>query len=300
MTESTSTTSLTFAAGLVAGTAAGCLAWHLLGGLNVLSGHAGAARRSAGGAYSDDDNDFDLPGVPDRVLRKAETVLARRTKRIVVVVERCTNEHNYSAVIRTAEALGIQHLWLISPPSSLVRAPDKHKKDRWEDDEAAKHKHAAFAQMASKWVTIREFDTTVACLEALAASGRQIWVTDLGQGAIPLSVDANFAAPVEVPEKMAIVFGSEAVGCSDTMLKAAHRRVYLPLHGFADSLNLSVAAALMVQQILIMTQGEAVGDLTEVSTEAGGAGGLGRSPAAWVCARRVPGFLPLLHRFSSY
>lgn len=44
-----------------------------------------------------------------------------------------------------------------------------------------------------------------------------------------------------IPERMAIVFGSETVGCSDTMLKEADKRVYLPLHGFADSLNLSVS-----------------------------------------------------------
>lgn len=44
-----------------------------------------------------------------------------------------------------------------------------------------------------------------------------------------------------IPERMAIVFGSETVGCSDTMLKQADKRVYLPLHGFADSLNLSVS-----------------------------------------------------------
>ena len=44
-----------------------------------------------------------------------------------------------------------------------------------------------------------------------------------------------------IPESLAIVFGSESVGCSDTMLEAADKRVYLPLHGFADSLNLSVS-----------------------------------------------------------
>jgi len=52
-----------------------------------------------------------------------------------------------------------------------------------------------------------------------------------------------------LPDKLAIVFGTEAVGCTHEMLSSADQRVYLPLHGFADSLNLSVATALVVQQL---------------------------------------------------
>ena len=61
---------------------------------------------------------MDTHGGEDRVLRKAETVLARRTGRFLVIIERCTADHNYSAIIRTAEALGVQHLWLIAPPAT--------------------------------------------------------------------------------------------------------------------------------------------------------------------------------------
>ena len=46
--------------------------------------------------------------------------------------------------------------------------------------------------------------------------------------------------------------GTEASGASQEMLDAADRRVYLPLHGFADSLNLSVAAAMMLQRLIFL------------------------------------------------
>lgn len=135
-----------------------------------------------------DDAAFDSVGSADRILRKAETVLQRRTTRIVIVVEKCSLDHNHSvstmqmgfifntpynvslvyrvscpsvnrcvltfdgmltcamhphvsrhgvcaldsdwsigactpqAIIRTAEALGIQHLWLIDPPSAAAAA----------------------------------------------------------------------------------------------------------------------------------------------------------------------------------
>lgn len=50
------------------------------------------------------EDDFDAPGLENRVLRKAETVVRGRTGRFLIVVERCCNSHNYSAIIRTAEA----------------------------------------------------------------------------------------------------------------------------------------------------------------------------------------------------
>ena len=55
-----------------------------------------------------------------------------------------------------------------------------------------------------------------------------------------------------IPDKLAIVFGTEAVGCSTEILEASDKRVYLPLRGFADSLNLSVATALVVHHLFIM------------------------------------------------
>ena len=59
---------------------------------------------------------IDSPHLDMRMIRKAEGAIQKRTSRITVVVERCTNDHNYSAILRTAEALGIQNVWIICPP----------------------------------------------------------------------------------------------------------------------------------------------------------------------------------------
>ena len=82
--------------------------------------------------------DFDRPELADRLLRKAETAIRGRTSRILCVIERCTDEHNYSAVIRTCEALGVQHIWLVDPVEvsydGLVDDDDVH--DDTDDDDA--------------------------------------------------------------------------------------------------------------------------------------------------------------------
>jgi len=239
---------------------------------------------------------MDSPDLPLRMIRKAETAIVRRTSQIIVVVERCTNEHNYSAILRTVEALGIQYVWLISPPTP-TSLPDNHRhRNNGDNDDEKKNdddklhlqngskiqsntgkfltltaaevetrvNHHIFAQKAAEWLTIREFDTTKECLQALREDDREIWATDLSQEAICLTKDALLKSNTNkqnstddlhdkdinvIPKKLAIVFGTEAVGCSTEILQESDKRVYLPLHGFADSLNLSVATALCLQQL---------------------------------------------------
>lgn len=73
---------------------------------------------------------------------------------------------------------------------------------------------------------------------------------DLSQEAEAL--DIYSPGSIEIPDKIALVFGTEAVGASTYMLEQADKRVYLPLRGYADSLNLSVATALITQAIFFM------------------------------------------------
>ena len=181
-------------------------------------------------ARDDDPNDADAAGLPNRLLRKAETAIQGRTSRVLVVIERCTDEHNYSAVIRTAEALGVQHVWLIGPVDVDLDAvgsddddggggDDGERDDDEEEEEeeeeraqkkkpgrrtrpwsrtrhgdAARDAHKLFARRANEFTTIREFATTAACVAALREDGRTIWATDLSQRAVCLTESALRAA----------------------------------------------------------------------------------------------------------
>jgi tRNA(Leu) C34 or U34 (ribose-2'-O)-methylase TrmL len=205
-----------------------------------------------------------------------------------------TSTHNssQSAILRTAEALGVQYVYIISPQfinSTLVdddentveQADEKNicldkvkentklktstgqtVKRATESEKLDRAQHHLFAKKATEWLTVREFDDTKSCIDALREEGREIWATDLAQVAVCLTEDGirQHLKSIErdsyhgklIPEKVAIVMGTEAVGCSAEMLNAADLRVYLPLRGFADSLNLSVATALVVHQMFIL------------------------------------------------
>ncbi len=106
-------------------------------------------------------------------------------------------------------------------------------------------------------MTIREFDTTTACIQAVKQDGWEIWATDLS----PESVALDSAFPTPLPRKLAVVFGRETDGCSEQILKEAERRIYIPLFGFSESLNLSVAAGMVMQHLFLLCP-EARGDLS--------------------------------------
>lgn len=201
---------------------------------------------------------MDSMELDQRLLRKAEAVIQWRTSRLVLVVERCTNDHNYSAILRTTEALGIQTVYMIDPPAviedpSAVLEEHLNQQERRKlklstpEEIEARREHHLFAKKATEWLTVKDFATAEECVAVLRSQGYDLWVTDLSQQAECLTA----TSPV-IPEKVALVMGTEAVGCSQYMLDEADKRVYLPLRGYADSLNLSVATALVLHQLFIM------------------------------------------------
>lgn len=202
---------------------------------------------------------MDSPHLDMRMIRKAEGAIRKRTSRVTVVVERCTNDHNYSAILRTAEALGIQNVYIIAPPTirtDKTLLSMKGKKVKQGPDEAEGRKlHHLYAQRATEWLTVREFDNTRDCLAELRRTGHTIWATDLSQVATCLSheeLPMDTTSGSAVPKKVAVVFGTESVGCTAEMLSGCDLRVYLPLRGFADSLNLSVATALVIHHLFVL------------------------------------------------
>lgn len=134
---------------------------------------------------------------------------------------------------RGALALGIQHVWLVNANERQVK---KHKSGGTKK----------ITKNCSVWLSIREFTSISDCIAALRADGRTIWATDLSPEALPLTSDAK---PAELPAKLAVVIGRETDGVSAEMLSAADKRVYFPIFGFTESLNLSVATALVLQRL---------------------------------------------------
>jgi tRNA (guanosine-2'-O-)-methyltransferase len=156
--------------------------------------------------------------LPDRKAR-IDAVVAQRTRTLTVVMEAFADPQNTNAVLRTAESFGVQEVHVVEGPQKRY---DRNKK---------------ISQNADKWLEVVRWKDTASCLAALKARGFAVYATHLGEGSCGLA-DLSFAGPV------ALVFGNEHAGVSEEARRLADRCFAIPMRGFSQSFNVSVAAAI--------------------------------------------------------
>lgn len=161
--------------------------------------------------------DLLTPYLTEERRRRIEEVVGRRTYTVVPVMEGICDLGNAAAVFRSAEGLGFQG-------AHLIDTQPKHKTSQ------------RVTQGADKWLDVEEWSDTKSCVAELKRRGYAICVTHL-EAAIPIE-DVDFTKPT------ALVLGNEMVGVSEEMLDAADVRCIIPIDGFVQSYNISVAAAL--------------------------------------------------------
>ena len=157
--------------------------------------------------------------------RKAKflKVLENRTKHFTVVVEDVFQMHNASAVMRSCEVFGIQELNVIE--ERYGKSIDKE-----------------IAMGAQKWVDINKFDNVTHCIETLKKGGYQIIATTPHENDCLLD-DFDISKP------SALFFGTERDGLSEEVLQKADGFLKIPMAGFTESLNISVSAAIIIQNL---------------------------------------------------
>jgi len=160
---------------------------------------------------------FLLPERRERIDR----VVAERTRTLTVVIEAFSDPQNVNAVLRTCEAFGVQEVHVIPGPQKPY---ERNKK---------------ISQNADKWLDVVRWRSSADCLDALHARGFACWATHLGEGSRALG-ELSFAG------KVALVFGNESRGVSEEALARADARYVIPMRGFSQSLNVSVAVAVSV------------------------------------------------------
>ena len=139
---------------------------------------------------------------------------------LTVVLEGLYDPGNRSAVYRSAEANGLLDAHVVNP------------------DAAVKRHARQVSRGAEKWLHIHEWPTAAPCVSSLRAAGFSIFAADL-QAARPLGT-------IDFSEPVALVFGNERNGITEEMRELADGGFVVPMRGFAESYNISVAAALSV------------------------------------------------------
>ncbi len=157
------------------------------------------------------------PLVTPARLARMDAVIARRTRSLVPVLEDLADPHNGAAVMRSADAFGCHEVHVIEDRHRFVVS---HHVTRGTD----------------RWLELVRHDSTDECLEKLEASGYQVFVAAMDGDLTPEDL-------AEVP-RAAVVFGNEHKGASEAVRRAATGTYAIPMVGFVESLNVSVASAI--------------------------------------------------------
>ena len=155
--------------------------------------------------------------------QRFEDVLSVRMNWVTAVTEDLFDPHNISAVLRSCDGFGIQSAHIIEVNNPYRISP-------------------GVAKGAAKWLDIERHTDTTHALRDLKSRGFAICCTT------PHTDDTT---PEELPldQPVALVFGSEGPGITDAARAEADHFVRIPMYGFTESFNISVAAALTLQTI---------------------------------------------------
>lgn len=159
---------------------------------------------------------------------KIKEVLGLRTRRVTIALEDVSQSQNVAAIMRTAEAMGLQDAYSIEKETVIDIKTN-------------------IARGAIQWMTLQRYQVknyvnpTLACIQDLQKQGYCVVATSphVTQKVSDLSVD----------KKIAFVFGTEISGLSDEALAAADERISIPQYGFVESFNVAVSAALCLYDV---------------------------------------------------
>lgn len=153
---------------------------------------------------------------------KIRRVVGGRNFDTAVVLEGIYDRGNISAVMRTAEALGFANF-------HIVETQEKFKEAN------------RVTQGADKWVEVKKWKESLPCIQTLKQEGKKVIVTSL-EASLPID-------EIDFSQSCALVLGNEKDGVSKEMLAHADYRVRIPMQGFVQSFNISVAGALSLYHI---------------------------------------------------
>ena len=160
--------------------------------------------------------------ITEERLKKIISVLKKRQKDLQVFTDNVKNQHNFSAILRTCDAVGVLYLYYrFLGQGELI------------NEEITMGSH--------KWVLHKEVKDVDSFFKEKKENGFQIVATYLSKESIDFR-DVDYTKPT------LIVVGNEVQGVSREVLKYADKQIIIPMYGMAQSLNVSVATGVILYE----------------------------------------------------
>jgi tRNA (guanosine-2'-O-)-methyltransferase len=156
-----------------------------------------------------------------------ERIAPQRSRHLVVGLENIQQDHNASAIMRSMDCLGFQELHLI----------EKNNNYQFQRD---------IALGAARWLDVvqhqQEPEPVLDSIAHLRQKGYQIVATSP-------HINASTPQNIDLTQPIALFFGAEKHGISQELSANADAFLHIPMHGFTESFNLSVSAALVLSAL---------------------------------------------------
>jgi tRNA (guanosine-2'-O-)-methyltransferase len=159
------------------------------------------------------------PLVTEERRSRLKEVIALRLSSVSVVFDAPHDPHNGAAVVRSCEAFGVHTLHVVEARERFLAA-------------------GSVARSAEKWVRVVCHRAAAGAIAALRESRLEMIAARADGELVP--------SDLAMIDRLAIVLGNERDGISAELYRACSRAVRVPMRGFAESLNVSVTAAILL------------------------------------------------------
>jgi tRNA (guanosine-2'-O-)-methyltransferase len=154
-------------------------------------------------------------------------VVEKRQKFLTVVLENIHDPHNVSAILRSADAVGIDNIYLIYNTNKFPKIGKTS------------------SGSSKKWIGLNRFDNAKDCFDMLKKDKFKIY-----SGYLEDKKKITSLYDLRLTGKVALVFGNEHTGVSEDAKKFTDKSFMIPMHGMTQSLNVSVAVAVCLYEAL--------------------------------------------------
>lgn len=149
--------------------------------------------------------------------RRFLQVLFQRSGSLSVILESVHDGHNQAAVLRSCEAFGIQDIGIVENDSPFSPSP-------------------SISRGTEKWLNLNRFSSIEEAVSGYKEKGFRVYASMLGPQARSIE-ELDLSGPV------AVLFGNEHSGISQKARELCDETFIIPMTGFVESLNISVAVA---------------------------------------------------------
>lgn len=160
--------------------------------------------------------------ISDRRLARLKEAVDRRQLNWTVVLENVIDGHNLAAVLRSCDAVGVQHVFVLHTEAEL------------------RLKKQSIGQKTSggtaRWLDLHFYQDRQACFEHVRQYSEKIFCARLVDDAVPLF-------DLDLSGSICLLFGNEKDGVTPETAAACDGSFVIPMYGLTQSLNISVACA---------------------------------------------------------